>query len=863
MAYLGNTGLTKLVELINEKFATTADLAANNKNTNRTVEYIVGTNIASAAALTGVSEDSSLYDGKCINYYLPYATKSGSTLNLTLANGTTTGAKNIYIVGTTQLSTQYGAGQVIHMTYSATKNAWYCGNYYNSNTYDRTLYSNNVKAASAITAKAIIVGDASGYKNAVAGATFDITYPILYASAAIAANGTAASTYITMPSVGMTVNKSGWTGTQYAMVYLVGTLSGKTFTIDSSVFTTTAPTTEDGKAYIPLGICITTTTIYFYPQHEVYEYKNGAFGMRGGDVTITTGSADGTISVNGTDVAVKNINTAAYKADTYFAQASHGNHVPATETANNAKFLRNDNTWQTVTPANIGALSTSGTAADSSKLGGTAASSYALKSYVDTKVADLVNSAPETLDTLDELANALGDDPNFATTIATQIGGKSPIGHTHVGTEVTLTGYSKAGSVAAVAATDTVNAAIGKLEKALDSKQASGSYLTAHQTIKQDAITGATVNRYGSCSTAAATAAKAVSVTAGTVSLEAGLKVTVKFANANTANSPTLNVNSKGAKNIFHNGVQITTGANKALLAGVCDFVYDGTQFHLVGNYVDTTYSHPNDGANTGSFGPSADASPAHGETFSVPYVTVNAAGHVTTASTKTITLPAAPTSVTSATKLSTARAIDGVNFDGSAAITHYGTCSTAAATAAKTVACTSYTLVTGSRIIVKFTVTNTAANPTLNVNSTGAKAIQYRGAAITAGYLAANRTYEFVYDGTNYQLVGDIDTTYTHPSDGANTGSFGPSANASPAHGETFSVPYFTVNAAGHVTAASTKTITLPADIDSITNTEIASNWNDIDPSTDTTAYVTQPDMEAYVAGEIARIVNADEVQY
>ena len=117
----------------------------------------------------------------------------------------------------------------------------------------------------------------------------------------------------------------------------------------------------------------------------------------------------------------------------------------------------------------------------------------------------------------------------------------------------------------------------------------------------------------------------------------------------------------------------------------------------------------------------------------------------------------------TSAAKLSTGKAIDGVTFDGSAAITHYGTCSTAAATAAKTVACTSYTLVTGSRIVVKFTVTNTAASPTLNVNSTGAKAIQYRGAAITAGYLAANRTYEFIYDGTNYQLVGDIDTNTTY----------------------------------------------------------------------------------------------------
>ena len=39
------------------------------------------------------------------------------------------------------------------------------------------------------------------------------------------------------------------------------------------------------------------------------------------------------------------------------AATSHGNHVPTIETANNAKFLRNDNSWQTVTPGNIGAAS--------------------------------------------------------------------------------------------------------------------------------------------------------------------------------------------------------------------------------------------------------------------------------------------------------------------------------------------------------------------------------------------------------------------------------------------------------------------------------------------------------------------------
>ena len=119
-----------------------------------------------------------------------------------------------------------------------------------------------------------------------------------------------------------------------------------------------------------------------------------------------------------------------------------------------------------------------------------------------------------------------------------------------------------------------------------------------------------------------------------------------------------------------------------------------------------------------------------------------------------------------SATKLQTGRAIDGVTFDGQAAITHYGTCSTAAGTVAKTVDLTSFTLVTGSRIIVKFTVTNTGAvgSLTLNVNSTGAKSIKYRNGNLpSAGTLSANRFYEFVYDGTYWQLVGDLDTNSTY----------------------------------------------------------------------------------------------------
>ena len=48
------------------------------------------------------------------------------------------------------------------------------------------------------------------------------------------------------------------------------------------------------------------------------------------------------------------------------------------------------------------------------------------ESYTDQKIADVVDGSPEALDTLYELAKALGDDSNFATTVMDQIGQKLP-----------------------------------------------------------------------------------------------------------------------------------------------------------------------------------------------------------------------------------------------------------------------------------------------------------------------------------------------------------------------------------------------------------------------------------------------------
>lgn len=83
----------------------------------------------------------------------------------------------------------------------------------------------------------------------------------------------------------------------------------------------------------------------------------------------------------------------------------------------------------TYTANEISGLSTVATSGDYEDLENTpeipSISGLASTTYVDNKVAGVVNSAPETLDTLYELAAALGDDPNFATTVTNQIAAKT------------------------------------------------------------------------------------------------------------------------------------------------------------------------------------------------------------------------------------------------------------------------------------------------------------------------------------------------------------------------------------------------------------------------------------------------------
>lgn len=220
---------------------------------------------------------------------------------------------------------------------------------------------------------------------------------------------------------------------------------------------------------------------------------------------------------------------------------------------------------------------------------------------------------------------------------------------------------------------------------------------------------------YGKCYTAKSTDAKVVNslndFPRSPIGFQDGDLIFVEFSDGNTSSSPTLNIKGTGP-------VAVRTSPSTYL-----GNVPDGDTLLL---RYDTRYNLNN---------PS--------DSRSRTWYVVNSNG---------------------ASTLYTPRVVDGVSFDGSANVTHYCTCYTASDTANKTVTVTGFVLVTGARVTVKFSNSNTALYPTLNVHNgsdyTGAKAIKYRGnypVSDSSNYYRwqSGDIIDFIYDGTNWVMVG------------------------------------------------------------------------------------------------------------
>ena len=205
------------------------------------------------------------------------------------------------------------------------------------------------------------------------------------------------------------------------------------------------------------------------------------------------------------------------------------------------------------------------------------------------------------------------------------------------------------------------------------------------------------ISNYGVCDTAQESSTKVATLSGFT--LTEGASARIKFTNGNSTTTPTLNINGTGAIPLKYNGSNLD--GDSITTNGIYDVIYDGTSYQIVN-------------------------------------------GGVTTR---------AP----SATKLANARAINGVQFDGTCDIANYGVCATPAATAGKTVTINNFVLAKGASARIRFTFGNTSTSPTLNINNTGAKQLKYNNSAVQSYFIDAQGTYEVVYDGMYYQLVGNI----------------------------------------------------------------------------------------------------------
>jgi hypothetical protein len=95
-------------------------------------------------------------------------------------------------------------------------------------------------------------------------------------------------------------------------------------------------------------------------------------------------------------------------------------------------------------------------------------------------------------------------------------------------------------------------------------------------------------------------------------------------------------------------------------------------------------------------------------------------------------------------------------------AASRFASCPSAAAATEKAVSVDRFSLNPGEWLFVLFDNANSAENPALNVNGLGAKPIHYKNAPITADGLTSARLHMLVYDGAQFELVGDIDTAYS-----------------------------------------------------------------------------------------------------
>ena len=214
------------------------------------------------------------------------------------------------------------------------------------------------------------------------------------------------------------------------------------FDIDSTVATKTyadsAVTTHSTDTTSVHGIADTaalaTTTNVSTAQTAAETFATGAVSTHSEDTTNIHGIADTTLLVTTTGTQTLTNKTITTPAGLVKGDVGLGNvdntsdaNKPVSTATQTALDLKLASATAATTYAPLASAALTGTPTAPTAAAATNTTQIATTEFVRAEVAALVNSAASTLDTLGEIATALGNDANFSTTLTTNLGLKAPL----------------------------------------------------------------------------------------------------------------------------------------------------------------------------------------------------------------------------------------------------------------------------------------------------------------------------------------------------------------------------------------------------------------------------------------------------
>lgn len=229
--------------------------------------------------------------------------------------------------------------------------------------------------------------------------------------------------------------------------------------------------------------------------------QNAFSNVKVGESTIAAGAATDTVEIAAgdnisvtADAETKKVTiTGAYQP---FSAAAEGL-VPSPASKANTNFLSTAG-WKEIQSASTTAKGIvklvnaidSASVADAATAKSVADALAAANAHSDKLIKDLVGQAPESLDTIHEIADALSKDKegSIVKSIMDSIATKADSGHTHKGAELAIGTYTLPDAVSDVAVTDTIAAALAKVDRRARTASAGSDKWNTARTIN---VTGA------------------------------------------------------------------------------------------------------------------------------------------------------------------------------------------------------------------------------------------------------------------------------------------------------------------------------------------------------------------------------------